>query len=114
MINNIKTNTKNAILNGGPIDEIILSSNRTIEVKFNDEHRAISSSITSYYLGKCVHDYLKLQIKKQGELQDKQINIVNNGLTKIQFRKYQNKIAEAFHNLFCLNSSNNYTHQNKD
>jgi len=110
MINNMK----NAILNGGPIDEIILSSNRTIEVKFNDEHRAISSNITPYYLGKCMHNYLKLQIKKQGKLQDKQIGIVNNGLTEIQFKKYKNRVTGVFHNLFCAKLPNNYANKNKN
>ena len=38
---NIKANTKKAILNGGPIDEIVISLNRTVEIKFNKGHRMI-------------------------------------------------------------------------
>jgi len=102
MINNIKENTKKAILNGGPIDEIVLSSERTVEVKFNNNHRVISSDVTPCYLGKCMHDYFKLWLKKQDKLQEKQIDIVNNGLTEILFKEYKNRIVKTFYDLFCF------------
>jgi hypothetical protein len=114
MISNIKANAKKAILNEGPIDEIFILPNKTIEVKFNDNHKVISSNITPFYLGKCFYDYLKLQTEKPDKSQGNQVNIINQGLTEIQFEKYKNKIAEAFYNLFCLKLPDNYSNKYKD
>lgn len=111
---NIKANTKKAILNGGPIDEIVISLNRTVEIKFNKGHRIISSNVTPDYLEKCLNDYLKLRTENPDKLQDKQIGIVNNGLTEIQLKKYKNKIVKVFYDLFWLKSPDNYSNENKD
>ena len=102
---------KKAISNGEQIEEIIISAKTTAEVKFNG-HSIICSNMAPKDLGKCVQDYFKFQLEKTDNYEIKQINIVNKGLTEIQFKKYKNRIVEAFDNLFGLNSPDNYNNKN--